>query len=251
MQHHGIIATLLMLGAGPSALAVPLLTPFINELHYDNAGPDLREFVELAGPAQSLLGWSLVFYNGGSGTPYRSLSLDLDIPDQDNGFGAAAVSVTGIQNGPADGVALLDPLSNVVEWLSYEGVVLASAGPAAGLSSSDIGVAETSQTPLGTSLQRIGSGLFRDDFSWAAEAPSSPGSINAGQMFLSTEPMAVAEPASLPLLLLGLLALGLGWVSRRRNPIPVDVPRHVHQRDQHTEQPERPRQHRIVFLSQR
>lgn len=38
---------------------------FINEIHYDNIGSDVGEFVEVAGPAgTSLTGWSIVLYNG-------------------------------------------------------------------------------------------------------------------------------------------------------------------------------------------
>jgi hypothetical protein len=50
-----------------NAVAVPILSPFINELHYDNAGSDIDEFIEIAGTAQSLLGFSIVLYNGGTG----------------------------------------------------------------------------------------------------------------------------------------------------------------------------------------
>ena len=38
---------------------------FINEFHYDNAGGDVNEGIELAGPeGTDLAGWSLVLYNG-------------------------------------------------------------------------------------------------------------------------------------------------------------------------------------------
>ena len=45
---------------------------FVNELHYDNAGADADEFVEVAGTAGTPLdGWSLVRYNGNMGTTAR------------------------------------------------------------------------------------------------------------------------------------------------------------------------------------
>ncbi len=38
---------------------------FINEFHYDNAGTDSGEFVEIAGAAGTdLTGWKVVLYNG-------------------------------------------------------------------------------------------------------------------------------------------------------------------------------------------
>jgi hypothetical protein len=39
--------------------------PWINEFHYDNAGTDAGEFIEIAGLAgTNLAGWQLVLYNG-------------------------------------------------------------------------------------------------------------------------------------------------------------------------------------------
>ncbi|MBA3309516.1 MAG: hypothetical protein H0U28_05570, partial [Nocardioidaceae bacterium] len=51
-------------GAEPSTSAVATEI-FVNELHYDNAGTDAGEFIEIAGPAGAdLTGWSLALYNG-------------------------------------------------------------------------------------------------------------------------------------------------------------------------------------------
>ncbi|MEM1436490.1 MAG: hypothetical protein AAGG11_20740, partial [Pseudomonadota bacterium] len=42
--------------------------PYISEFHYDNAGADVGEFIELAGPAGTeLTGYELVLYNGNGG----------------------------------------------------------------------------------------------------------------------------------------------------------------------------------------
>jgi hypothetical protein len=65
--------------------------------------------------------------------------------------------------------------------LSYEGSFTASNGPAAGLTSVDIGVLETSATPVGWSLQLGGSGNDYEDFSWQAAQTATPGAVNAGQ----------------------------------------------------------------------
>ena len=110
MKLRILLAPAIGLLLGNPAAALPLLTPFINELHYDNLGTDLNEFIEIAGSPQSLLGFRLVLYNGGNGTSYRDIPLNTAIPDQGNGFGAIALPVNGLQNGPADGIALVDGL---------------------------------------------------------------------------------------------------------------------------------------------
>jgi len=190
------------------ANALPILTPFINELHYDNLGTDVDEFIEIAGSPQSLLGFRLLLYNGGNGTSYRSIPLDITIPDQSNGFGTVALRVNGLQNGPADGIALVDPLDQVLDWLSYEGQLLAQNGPASGLLSHGLDVLQVPSTAPGLSLQRTGAGFAPADFSWVGPVANSPGAINAGQQWLGTS-MAIDEPMPMLLLGLGLILVGL------------------------------------------
>jgi predicted extracellular nuclease/endonuclease I len=152
---------------------------FINEIHYDNAGSDIGEAVEVAGLAGvDLSGWQIVLYNGKGGASYNVLSLSGTIPDQQNGFGTIQFTYpsNGLQNGSPDGLALVDTNGNVAEFLSYEGSLTATNGPANGTISIDIGVAETGTTPIGHSLQFDGT-------SWQAARVSSFGSVNAGQIF--------------------------------------------------------------------
>jgi predicted extracellular nuclease len=164
---------------------------FINEIHYDNAGTDEGEAIEIAGPAGTdLTGWSLVLYNGSGGVVYNTTPLNGTIPDQQNGYGTIFVSypTNGIQNGAPDGVALVDADNNVVQFLSYEGSFMAVDGPAGGLTSTDIGVAEESSSPVGYSLQLVGSGTMYEDFTWDAAQPSTFGAVNTGQSFGSGTP---------------------------------------------------------------
>ncbi|MFT5288917.1 MAG: endonuclease I [Planctomycetota bacterium] len=157
---------------------------WINEFHYDNAGSDLAEFVEVAGSAGTdLSGWSIFGYNGAGGIVYTTLNLSGQIPDQGNCLGAVSFNLTGMQNGSPDGLALVDPFNQVQEFLSYEGTFLATDGPAIGLSSTDIGVAESSTTPLAHSLQLGGSGSVGSEFTWQAEAASTSGAVNGAQTF--------------------------------------------------------------------
>ena len=45
----------------------------ISEIHYDNAGTDAGEAVEVTGPAgMDLTGWSIVRYNGSGGAVYTT-----------------------------------------------------------------------------------------------------------------------------------------------------------------------------------
>ena len=162
---------------------------FINELHYDNIGTDAGEAIEIAGPAgTSLAGWQIVLYDGNSSRAYATTALSGTVGEQQNGYGTAVVNygVNGIQNGPNDGIALVAPDGTVVQFLSYEGTMTAGDGPAAGLTSTDIGVSENS-VALGYSLQLTGTGANYADFAWANASANSFGQTNPGQSFLPAE----------------------------------------------------------------
>lgn len=162
----------------------PDAVAWVNELHYDNSGADVDEGIEIAGPAgTSLLGWTVVAYNGNGFEGYEDDHLAGVIPDEGDGYGALWFPFPSLQNGSPDGVAIVDAEGEVVEFLSYEGVIDAVSGPAVGLLSVDIGVAETTSTPIGQSLQRIGSGAIGVDFVWDGPLPHSRGLLNALQSF--------------------------------------------------------------------
>ena len=114
----------------PTAPPIPPVR--ISEIHYDNDGVDTGEAIEVTGPAGvNLAGWSLVLYNLTGGADYATIPLGGVLPDEGAGLGAAAFPgpASGIQNGPADGVALVEPLGSVVEFLSYEGTLTAAHRP--------------------------------------------------------------------------------------------------------------------------
>ena len=158
-------------------------TVFINEIHYDNIGADSNEGVEIAGPAGTdLSGYEIRLYNGSDNKTYSPIIyLSGTIPNQQNNMGTLWFPQTGIQNGLPDGLALIDNLNNVIQFLSYEGVITALNGPAVGLTSVDIGVFEDGSTPGNYSLQLIGSGSDYTDFTWNGPMLATPGQPNTGQ----------------------------------------------------------------------
>ena len=157
---------------------------WINEFHYDNVGTDQDEFIEIAGTAGlDVSNYSLVLYNGSNGTSYGTMNLSGTIDDESNGFGALSFSypVNGVQNGSPDGMALVLNGNMVLQFLSYEGAFMATDGPAAGMMSTDVGVSEPGNNPVGNSLGLSGTGNQYSDFSWNDPAPWSAGDLNSGQ----------------------------------------------------------------------
>jgi DNA/RNA endonuclease G (NUC1) len=155
-------------GTPPSGSAVRF-----NEIHYDNSGADVGEAIEVEGPAGTdLSGYSIVLYNFTGGAVYNTRVLSGVLPASCGSRGVLAFTypVDGIQNGPQDGFALVDNTGALVEFRSYEGVLTATNGPAAGLTSVDIGASEGSGGP-GGSLQRDSGDVWRS-------APASFGACN-------------------------------------------------------------------------
>ena len=193
--------------------ALPL---FINEFHYDNAGADVGEFVEISGLAGlDLNGWRLEFYNGTNGKIYSSWNLSGLITDQSNGYGALAFTgSTMLQNGSRDGIALIDDLGLLVQFLSYEGLLTATNGAALGHTSIDVGVSEGGSTLAGYSIQLEGMGQNEQDFIWSTGL-SSFGQLNTGQTFVPSMPVDVVQPTIVPAVsvsepgMLGILLLSL------------------------------------------
>jgi endonuclease I len=158
--------------------------PWINEIHYNNDGADIGEFVEIAGPAgDSLTNWTVELYNGSGGASYDTIPLTGTFPDQGGCMGVLSFNRAGIQNGAPDGLALVDDTGTVLEFISYQGTFMATDGPANGMQSLDVGVAESASTPIGFSLQLAGTGSQRSDFTWQPEQAETPGSPNTGQTF--------------------------------------------------------------------
>lgn len=181
---------------------------FFNEIHYDNAGTDTGEAIEIAGPTGTdLTGWLILRYNGSNGMVYGTEGLTGTI----NGSGTFVVnySTNGIQNGSPDGLALVDDTNNVIQFLSYEGSFTAIGGLANGLVSTNIGVAESSSTAIGHSLQLVGTGTDSSDFAWTSAMANTFGAVNTGQTFTGGSQQPVPEPSTLLFFSSGLIGLGI------------------------------------------
>jgi DNA/RNA endonuclease G (NUC1) len=178
------LAGLALLG---SALASAQGVRF-SELHYDNFGTDGGEAIEIAGPTgTNLTGWTVLLYNGADGRVYNTRTLSGSIPATCGvrGVVVASYPTDGIQNGSPDGLALVNASGAVVEFLSYEGVLRAVDGAAAGLDSTDILVSEPTNTTLGRSLSR------RPDGTWAPPAGNNFGTCNERDESIPAEVVSV------------------------------------------------------------
>ncbi len=102
---------------------------WINEIHYDNTGSDVGEFIEVVvnESFSDLTNFQVYLYNGSStsGTYYDSLTLDqFRVGTTKDGFTFYVDSIPGIQNGSPDGMAIA--YNNVLipgQFLSYEGII--------------------------------------------------------------------------------------------------------------------------------
>lgn len=169
---------------------------FVNEFHYDNAGDDSNEFIEVAvgpGYAGSLSDISVVLYNGNVATnviPYNTLNLATDFAQAGTSnsykFYVANFPLNGLQNGPRDGFAIVNTAtSQVIQTVAYGGSFTAATGPAAGVFFANLPVTESSTTPVGSSLKLTGSGAVYSNFTWVASSGSNTkGEVNVGQSFV-------------------------------------------------------------------
>ena len=194
--HYAVVAVDSAGNPSPTSLVVRSVGRgvFINELHYDNTGTDVNELVEVAGPAGTDLStYSIVLYDGSSSLSYGTINLTGVIPNQQGGYGTMHFPRSGIQNGPNDGLALVQ-YGEVIQFLSYEGTVTGGDGPALNMPSTDIGRSQPGTEAAGLSLQLQGSGYRYEDFTWSsASVTETPGLVNVGQTFQGPPPPARVE----------------------------------------------------------
>lgn len=152
----------------------------INEIDYDQVGPDTGGFVEIAnvGDATATIdGIAIVLVNGGDGTEYRRLALTGTLAP-----GAYLVWETDAQNGAPDGVALIDTATGaLLDALSYEGEIRSAT-----IDGRTYDLVEGTPTPAADSntvdgsLARIPDGKDTNDAAsdWAFTTQKTPGAAN-------------------------------------------------------------------------
>jgi endonuclease I/methionine-rich copper-binding protein CopC len=168
---------------------------FINEFHYDDAtsSGDVGEKVEVIATAgENLSTYRIYLYNGTSGTTAATFYDNDLLPAGSNVTCGSTVKIAvlsyptnGIQNGANDGIALVNGSGTVVQFISYEGAITASNGPASGRTSTNLSVSESSSTAAGTSLQLGGSAAGSSGFTWRSSATQTMGACNNSQSFTS------------------------------------------------------------------
>ena len=179
------------------AVSLTAQNAWLNEIHYDNSGTDEGEFLEIVvqdAGNYSLLDFEVHLYNGSNGTAYGTSNLDeFSVGAVENGFTFFYFDYEGIQNGSPDGVAISYD-GDLIQFLSYEGPLTATEGPASGIESTDMGVEESGGTQIGESLQLAGTGENYSNFTWQEAAAETPGALNNNQNFgADTTPPTITE----------------------------------------------------------
>jgi hypothetical protein len=171
----------------------------INEVDYDQPSTDTDEFVEILNPTGSavdLTNLALVLVNGGTGQDYSIIDLSAagslaagdylvvgsaTVANVDIAFGAAA---NNIQNGPPDGVAIVNTATEtVIDALSYEGEITVATitGFAAPVNLVEGTATAAVDASVDGSLSRCPDGLDTDDAAndWALSTAATPGAANS------------------------------------------------------------------------
>ena len=159
---------------------------WINEFHYDNAGGDINEFIEIVIlDSVDSNNVTLTLYNGNNSEPYASYSAsEMVLGEVGAGFTLYSILHAGIQNGSPDGISL-DISGAVAHFISYEGTITATGGPAVGLTSEDILLSENSGTTADSSLGLSGSGGSPAMFTWTEFIDQATmGDSNNGQVII-------------------------------------------------------------------
>ncbi|MEN0004156.1 MAG: hypothetical protein AAF798_08435 [Bacteroidota bacterium] len=168
---------------------------FINELHYDNDGADVNEFVEVAVANDAdldLSDFTLTLYDGDNGEAYGTATLDQFAAGEDDGtftyytMMIGGFGVSGIQNGDPDGLAL-SCSEALVEFLSYEGTFDAVEGPAMGETSTDIGVSENDFSTSETASLQVINGT------WTVTVCNTKGATNVNNPIPASPAIGVAS----------------------------------------------------------
>ncbi len=159
----------------------------INEFHYDNAGSDINEFVEIALPAGSdPSGVVVSLYNGNGGGVYSAYMLTAADFVSSDGTNDYYVWNASLQNGN-DGIAVSCG-ATVFEFITYEGAFDATDGPATGMTGVDVGVEEATDAAETSSIMCDGAGAY------LTNCTQDPGAANDTSTCVGDEVLGCADP---------------------------------------------------------
>lgn len=169
-----------------STTTTNLPNAWINEFHYDDAGGDANEFVEIVienAGTYTLADFTVTLYNGSTGASYSTNTVNtFTAGTTSNGFTHYSLAYGSIQNGSPDGIAL-SYQGSLILFISYEGTFAATDGDANGITSTDIGVSESNSTAENSSLYLTGTGSVYSDYTWTTSSGSNTeGAANSGQV---------------------------------------------------------------------
>lgn len=161
---------------------------FINEVHYRNAGDDVNEFVELAGPVGTDVSYFHVIAYSTTGVPEPPITVSGTLagaPGSSLGFLLVDFSLAGVPI-PNGGVAVSDEDRLPCDFISFNRTLTSSADAfdvfPADVVSYDIMMREDAGAPADGSLGRIDGGTNMPV--WHTFDISSGGEANPGQEFV-------------------------------------------------------------------
>lgn len=141
-----------------------------------------------------LTGYRIQLYNGNDGKAYKTSSLDTDGEKVPSGnlnyvtvnYDTTPVNEASFQDGPKDGIALIDAADRVVQFIAYAvptgSILKAQNGLAKGVEAENIGIQEFPKTTTSTSsLQLGGTGCRYSAFTWSAQTTQTQKAANVGQ----------------------------------------------------------------------
>lgn len=164
---------------------------FINELYYDDSifVGDVGEVIEVVViVGENLVDYWLYLYNGSILLVVMVYVNNLVLVGIVVGCGSVILVMViyfsnGLQNGVNDGIVLVDVSGKVVQFISYEGIIIVFGGLVVGLISQNILVSEINSIVFGIFLQFIGSGSQYVYFIWVVLVMQIFGVCNNGQIF--------------------------------------------------------------------
>ncbi|MBT6283205.1 MAG: DNRLRE domain-containing protein [Phycisphaerae bacterium] len=153
---------------------------WLNEFQYDTVEPT-KETVEIVlDNSVAIATVQVSLYDGDTGAVYGTLNGSDFLAGETQSGMTVYSTIAALQDGP-DGLAI--SVNGVLvpnQFLSYEGIFIATDGPALG-ETSDL-VPETQvAAPADSSIGLFGTGSYFSDFDWSVMLLSS-GSVNAGQL---------------------------------------------------------------------